>query len=151
MKREELEQEIEKLKKEKEECLNSWKRDLANYINYKSKECERTENIIMVLKEDMFFKLIPILDNMSLAEKSIKEELKNDSSVKGLLMIKMQLEDFLKGEGIEEINEENFNPEFHEVIEEVEGEDSGRVKEIIQKGYKINNKVLRPAKVRVIK
>lgn len=150
----ELEKQLKEVTEEKDEYLNSWKRDLANYINYKNKECERTQDIVISVKEIMFSKLIFILDNMSLAEKSIDKKLKDDTSVKGLLMIKKQLEDFLRSEGLEEINEVevNFNPEIHEVLEEVESsEDSQKVIEIIQKGYKINGKVLRPAKVKIIK
>ncbi len=149
-----LEDQLEVVTKEKDEYLNSWKRDLANYINYKNKECERTQDVIISIKEMMFEKLIFILDNMSLAERTIEEDLKNNASVKGLLMIKKQLEDFLKTEGLEEINEieVDFNPEIHEVLEEVESSsDSGRVIEVVQKGYKINGRVLRPAKVKIIK
>ncbi|HOI59870.1 MAG TPA: nucleotide exchange factor GrpE [Candidatus Pacearchaeota archaeon] len=150
----ELEEQLEVAIKEKEEYLNSWKRDLANYINYKNKECERTQDLIISVKEIMFERLISILDNMSLAEKSIDENLKDNISVKGLLLVKKQLEDFFRSEGLEEINETeiNFNPEIHEVLEEVESVgDSQKVIEIIQKGYKINGKVLRPAKVKIIK
>ena len=151
-KNKDLEKEIELLTKEKDEYLNSWKRDLANYINYKNKECERTQEIVISLKETMFEKLIPILDNMCLAEKSIEKDLANNANIKGLLMIKKQFEDFLKNEGLEEIIETDFNPEFHEVMEEVEGSGkSGKIIEIVQKGYKINGKVLRPAKVKIIK
>ena len=148
-----LKKEIEVLTKERDEYLNSWKRDLANYINYKNKEGERVKDLFFMVKEDVFEKIIPVLDNACLAEKSIKEELKKDSSVKGLLMIKKQLEDFIKNEGFEEINEVeiNFNPEIHEILEEVEGSESQKVIEIIQKGYKLNGRVVRPAKVKIIK
>jgi len=150
----ELEEQLEVAIKEKEEYLNSWKRDLANYINYKNKECERTQDVVISVKEIMFERLISILDNMSLAEKSIDENLKDNTSVKGLLLVKKQLEDFFRSEGLEEINETeiSFNPEIHEVLEEVESVgDSQKVIEIIQKGYKINGRVLRPAKVKIIK
>ena len=148
----ELKKEIKILTKENEENLNSWKRDLANYINYKNKECERTQEIMISLKELIFEKLIPIIDNMYFAEKTIEKELLDNASVKGLLMIKKQLEEFLKNEGFEEILESEFNPEVHEVIEEVEQSGkSGKVIEVIQKGYKINGRVLRPAKVKIIK
>lgn len=154
MKKEDKDKKIKELEKEKENYLNSWKRDLANFINYKNKEGERTKEIIFAVKENMFEKIIPILDNMFLAEKATPENLKKDSSVKGLLMIKKQLEDFLKLEGLEEINESEvvFNPRLHEVLEEVVKKgDSQKVTEVVQKGYKINDKVLRPAKVKIIK
>lgn len=153
-KTQDLKNQLEALQIEKDEYLNSWKRDLANYINYKNKECERTQEIVISVKEMIFEKLISILDNMSLAEKSIEKDLKSNASIKGLLMIKKQLEDFLKNEGLEEINETSvdFNPEIHEALGEVEAsKNSGKVIEIIQKGYKINGRVLRPAKVKIIK
>ncbi|MDD2548284.1 MAG: nucleotide exchange factor GrpE [Candidatus Pacebacteria bacterium] len=148
----ELEKEIETLIQEKDEYLNSWKRDLANYINYKNKECERTQEVVISLKELMFQKIIQILDNMYIAEKSIEKKLIDNPSIKGLLMIRKQMEDFLKSEGVSEIDEKKFNPEVHEIVEEVEtSQKSGEVIEIIQKGYKINGKVLRPAKVKINK
>lgn len=148
----ELEKEIETLIQEKDEYLNSWKRDLANYINYKNKECERTQEVVISLKKLMFQKVIQILDNMYIAEKSIEKKLIDNPSIKGLLMIRKQMEDFLKSEGVSEIDEKKFNPEVHEIVEEVEtSQKSGEVIEIIQKGYKINGKVLRPAKVKINK
>lgn len=148
----ELEKEIETLIQEKDEYLNSWKRDLANYINYKNKECERTQEVVISLKELMFQKIIQILDNMYIAEKSIEKKLIDNPSIKGLLMIRKQMEDLLKSEGVSEIDEKKFNPEVHEIVEEVEtSQKSGEVIEIIQKGYKINGKVLRPAKVKINK
>ena len=148
----ELEKEIETLIQEKDEYLNSWKRDLANYINYKNKECERTQEVVISLKKLMFQKVIQILDNMYIAEKSIEKKLIDNPSIKGLLMIRKQMEDLLKSEGVSEIDEKKFNPEVHEIVEEVEtSQKSGEVIEIIQKGYKINGKVLRPAKVKINK
>jgi len=150
----ELEAQIETLTSEKEECLNSWKRECANHINYKNKEIERTQELVVNLKEMMLEGLVPILENMILANRSIREEDKNNPTIKGLLMIEKQLEDVLKEMGIEEISEKDidFNPEIHEVLEEVESSDnSGKVTEIIQKGYKINGKVFKPAKVKIIK
>ena len=100
----------------------------------------------------MFQKIIQILDNMYIAEKSIEKKLIDNPSIKGLLMIRKQMEDFLKSEGVSEIDEKKFNPEVHEIVEEVEtSQKSGEVIEIIQKGYKINGKVLRPAKVKINK
>jgi len=153
-KEEKLKEQIEALSKEKDEYLNSWKRECANHINYKNKEMERTQELVVNLKEMMLEGLVPILENMTLANRSIREEDKNNPTIKGLLMIEKQLEDVLKEMGIEEISEKDidFNPEIHEVLEEVESsQNSGKVTEIIQKGYKINGKVFKPAKVKIIK
>jgi len=67
------------------------------------------------------------------------------------LQIKNQITEFLKKEGIEEIESvgKKFDPETMEIVEEVEGGESGMVAEELQKGYKIGEKVLRPAKVKI--
>jgi len=68
-------------------------------------------------------------------------------------LIKSQLEDILKKRGLEPIETKNqkFNPELHEAFEEVEGEEEGMIAEEVVRGYKLNGKVIRPAKVKVIK
>jgi len=77
------------------------------------------------------------------------------ASIKGFLQIKRQLENFLKNQGVEEIKSigEKFDPNLHETVGEVEIKDkeSGIIIEEIQKGYKINGRLLRPAKVKVVK
>jgi len=89
--------------------------------------------------------------------------LRNDVNIKGLLQIKNQILNFLKNQGVEEIKSvgEKFDPQLHEVVGEVapsealakggKSVESGIVIEEIQKGYKINGRLLRPAKVRVTK
>jgi len=107
-------------------------------------------------------KILPILDNFYLAEQHIPEDEKFKD---GFLQIKKQMEELLKKEGIEPIVTlyEKFNPNYMEVVEEVsarealnngEGwdkEESGIVVEEVQRGYTMNDKVIRPAKVKVTK
>jgi len=85
----------------------------------------------------------------------LPENLKNDKNIKGILQIKTQLQDFFKNQGLEEIKTvgERFDPNLHEIVEEVEKKDCqpGTVIEEIQKGYKINGRLLRPARVKVTK
>jgi len=150
----ELEEKIKIIEKEKEEYLNSWKRDRANLINYKDKEVERTEQLLLIFQKDFFEKIIPIIDNVVLAEKALSDELKEDSSVKGLLLIKKQLEDLLRMQGVEEFEclTHKYDPQYHEVIEEVDKKgETGEIVDVVEKGYKFKDKVLRPAKVKIIK
>ena len=150
-----LQKQLEECQKQKEEYLNGWKRERADFINYKKEEMERIGELIKYANEELILKIIPILDNFDIAEKSLPENLKNDENVKGLIQIKQQLKDFLKSQGIEEIKSigDKFNPNFQEVIEELEIKDKekGIVVEEIKKGYKLNGKVIRPAKVKVVK
>ena len=69
----------------------------------------------------------------------------------GIKQIKREFERFLENFGVKEIMADGgdmFNPEFHEAVEVVDGED-GKVIEIIQKGYMLNKKILRPVRVKV--
>lgn len=143
--------EIENLIKEKEEYFLGWQREKANFINYKNQEFERLKGTLSIAKESLFEEIIPILDSFELAKRSIPEEKKEDSSVKGLLLIKKQLEESLKGLGLEEIESINkkFDPNFHEIIEEVENKEPGIIVEEVQKGYSYQGKVLRTSKVKV--
>jgi len=148
---------LEELEKQCEEYLNSWKRERADFLNYKKEEMERIGTLIKYANEELILKIMPILDNFSLAEKQIPENLKNDKWIEGFLQIKSQIGEFLKREGVEEINAvgERFNPETMEAVEEVEPvlveALTGTVVQELQKGYRMDGKVLRPAKVKVTK
>ena len=87
--------ELEELKQKCDEYLNGWKRERADFINYKKDEMERISQLAKYANEEIILKIIPILDNMCLAVEHVKDE--------GVMQIKKQLEDFLKKEGIEVI------------------------------------------------
>ena len=150
-----LQKKIEECEKLKSEYLAGWQRARADFLNYKKEEMERVEELIGYAKEEWLLKILPILDNFDLIEKKLPENLKNNENVKGALQVKTQIRDFLKQEGIGEIKTlgEKFDPNFHEVVEEVETKDkkSGIIIEEVQKGYKINGRLLRPAKVKITK
>jgi len=152
---EEFKKRLEECQKLKEEYLAGWQRARADLLNYKKEEMERIGELVDYATEELILKILPILDNFEIAEQKIPEDLKNDESVKGILQIKNQILDFLKSQGVEEIKSvgQKFDPNFHEVAEEVEKKDkeSGIIFEEIQKGYKINGRLLRPAKARVVK
>ncbi len=143
--------ELEKIIKEKEEYFAGWQREKADFLNYKKQEFERLKGTLDIAKESLFEELIPVLDNFSLAEKSIPEEEKEKNGTKGLLLIKKQLEKSLKDLGLEEIDTigKEFDPKIHESVEEVEGNEPGIIVEEVQKGYTFQGKVIRIAKVKV--
>jgi molecular chaperone GrpE len=152
---EELKKKLEEVEKLKNEYLAGWQRARADFLNYKKEELERLGEMVKYAGENLILKILPILDNFEIAEKKLPENLKNDENVKGILQIKNQILNFLKEQGVEEIKSvgERFDPNFHEVVEEVEAKDKepGTIVEEIQKGYKINDRLLRPAKVKVSK
>jgi molecular chaperone GrpE len=176
-KKEEKEILINDLKKKLEECekkssdyLAGWQRAKADFINYKKQELKRLEDFLKYAEQGFLLNILPILDNFEITEKKLPEELKDEANVKGMLQIKNQIIDFLKTQGIEEIKSvgEKFDPNFHEAVEQIKEKDkepgtimgeedksssstfpSGQVIEEVQKGYKINGQLLRPAKVKV--
>ena len=152
---EELKKKLEDCQKKSEEYLAGWQRSRADFLNYKKEEMERISELFKYGAEELILKILPILDNLEIAEKKLPEDLKNNENVKGFLQIKSQFQDFLKLQGVEEIKSagEKFNANWHEVVEEAEAKDkeAGIIIEEVQKGYKINGRLLRPAKVKVTK
>jgi molecular chaperone GrpE len=143
--------ELEECEKKKQEFFLGWQREKADFINYKKKEGERLMEIMEAMKEELLFKLLPVLDSFSLAEKTIPADEKENENVKGLLLIKKQLKEFLKSEGIEEIPcAKEFDPRLHEAVGEVVSEtEEGTIAEEVEKGYWLKDRVIRPAKVKV--
>ncbi len=137
--------EIAKLKKDLEDYKNCYLRALADYRNLEKRIIEEKEQLIFQAKKNLFLKLLPVLDNIEKAEIFIKDE--------GLKMIKNSFFQLLKSEGIEEIEVlgKEFDPYLAEAVEVVEGERDNVVVEVVRKGYKINNKILRVAQVKVSK
>jgi len=147
---------IEKITKERDDYLNGWKRQRAEFINYKNDEAKRFEDIARFANEKLIRELIPVLDSFDLARQSILTNASNKETekyLKGIYLIQGQLEELLEGEGVKIIGKvgERFDPAFHEAVKEIKGSPPGIIKEVIGKGYLLNGKVIRPARVTVTK
>ncbi len=146
---------LEEYQQKCEEYLNGWKRAAADLINYKKEESAHLADIAKYTRHNYIHSLLPLMDNLELAQKKLPPELRENDHVKGLLMVKTQLEDFLRNNGataIESIGQP-FDPALHEVVAAVEcgDKESGTIIEETQKGYLIDGNLLRPAKVKVVK
>lgn len=158
---ENLQEEVEKLKAQTEEYLNGWKRERADFLNYKKDEMERIGQLVKYANEEIISNVLPILDNLERAEKELPEDLKSGTKgdpqaiewTKGFLQIAAQLKDFLQKQGIEpiEVIGKKFDPNVMDIVEEVEGATPGIVIEELEAGYTMNGKIIRPAKVKVSK
>jgi len=140
------------LKKCQTQCddyLNGWKRAKADLINYQKDEAKRFEDFAKFSSKAIMKDLIVVLDSFDLALLGTKPE------DKGYHMIKVQLGDLLKKHGLEEINTspgDPFDPSIHEALMEEEStHPPGAVSEVIEKGYKLNGQVIRPARVKISK
>ena len=153
IKKDEQVNELDECKKKSEEYLNGWKRERADFINYKKEEMERIGTLLKYANEELLLKIIPVLDNIFLAEQHIPEEIKKNKCTEGFGHIKNQLKDFLSKEGIEVIETIGsvFDPNTMEAVGETEGGLNNTVSEEVQRGYTLNGKVIRVAKVKINK
>jgi len=155
MNEEKIEAKLEECAKEREEYLNGWKRAKADFLNYKNEESERIARIVEYREDEIISEIIMIANSFSAAAKGIpKEQIEENDTIKGLFRIKDNFDGLIKKMGLEEISSLGlqFDPNFHEAVElvEVEGE-SGTIIDELSRGYRRNGRVIRPAKVRVIK
>ncbi len=152
-KKEDKQSEIGVLQEKAEENMNGWKRALADYENYKKRSEEDKKELVQYASENLILEILPILDNFQSAYKSLPKDLENNNWAIGIRYIKDQFENVLKNNGVEELKTvgEKFNPEIHEAIEKVESEDGEKdiIVEEVVKGYKMGEKVIRAAKVKI--
>ena len=134
-----------------QELENQLKRALADYANLQKRvEGERRE-LAEYFKSIFAFKFLPTLDSLEAALKAVGRG-GAQSTEQGLELAVGQFRKVLEGEGVEEIKTDGrFNPSLHEAIEVVSGKQDNKIVEVVAKGYKLGEKILRPAKVKVEK
>jgi len=150
-----LREDLKICRKEKEEYLTGWQRAKADYINLQ-KELDLVRfNVSILTKEKMVIKLLPALDSfeMAFANKEHWEKIDKDWQ-DGITSIYQQFIFGLANSGIEKIEEVgvSFNPNIHQSINIIETNDESKdhtVEKVLQVGYKIGNRVIRPAKVTI--
>ena len=146
----EIKKELAECREEAGEYLMGWQREKADFVNYKNQKEREMAEFRKFTNEDIIISLLPVVDNFNLAVKHLPKELKDNDWTQGILQIKIQLENFLKEAGVEEIKSlgEKFNPEYHEVAgkEKSDKEDDVIIEEV-RRGYKVKGKVARVARV----
>ena len=134
-----------------QELENQLKRALADYANLQKRvEGERKE-LAEYFKSIFAFKFLPVLDSLEAALETVGRG-GAQSTRQGLELAVGQFRKVLEDEGVEEIKADGkFNPSLHEAIEVVPGKQDNKIVEVTAKGYKLGEKILRPAKVKVEK
>ena len=125
-----------------EEYLNNWKRERADFTNYKKEEARRVEEFVKYANEDLVLEMMELVDDLEIVAKEVPGV--------GLENIAKRFSELFKKYGVERIEVEGkkFDPELHEAIEtEKEGE---KLKEV-RAGYTMRGKVVRPARVKLTK
>ncbi|OGD97333.1 nucleotide exchange factor GrpE [Candidatus Curtissbacteria bacterium RIFCSPHIGHO2_12_FULL_38_9b] len=120
---------------------NQLKRALADYHNLEKRIEEERKLLNAFSSAIVIEKFLPVLDNLENAQKHLNDQ--------GLEMVIKQFRDILASEGVAEIQAEGqqFDPNLHEATSVEKGENDNLVVKVIRKGYKLNDKVIRPVQV----
>jgi molecular chaperone GrpE len=151
-----LRKELSHYKKVEEDYLDRLKRVHAEYDNYRKRIQKEQIDTILRANKELIEKLLPVIDSFEHAFE-IGEDLKIVGSefYKGIKMISDKLMDVMQKEGVSVINPvgEEFNPHICEaaITESVKNVEEGTVLEVLRKGYKLNDFLIRPAVVKVCK
>jgi molecular chaperone GrpE len=147
-----LRQSLEEKKKEAEIVYDQLLRLKADFENFRKRSEKEKRDYLEWGKEKILLKQISIDDVLEQALKSAKSGGKVEDIIIGLEMVTKEFSKMLKEEGVEEIKCETFDPQFCEALDTVESqEEDGKILEIYQKGYTMNGRLIRAAKVKVAK
>ena len=150
-----LRQELEAAKAQAAEYLDGWQRARAEFANYKKRnEQERTE-LFKLANSTLITRLLPIFDDFERAFQTLPSNLLSLTWIDGVALIYRRLQAILDGEGLTPMETEgqSFDPLVHEAVtyEESAEHQEGQIIGEVQRGYKLGDRVLRPALVRVAK
>ena len=148
-------EEIDHLNMKADEFSDGWQRERAEFANYRKRISRDLDTQKIDFKVDIIKKYLDVKDDLDRALKKMPETIKDEPWVSGIELINQKLSNLLNGEGIETIPTEGlaFDPTMHEAISNEENNEveSGFIIEVVQQGYKLGDRVIRPAKVRVSK
>jgi len=143
-----LEEKLAALEAERDEHLNDLKRVAAEFENSRKRVLRDQESLVARAHERLVKELLPVLDDLerALAAAEEHEEAKLEEGVR---LVHRELDDALAREGLAEIETDGqFDPHVHEaLLSQPSSEEEGTVIEVVQKGYKLGDRVLRPARV----
>jgi len=130
-------------------------RSQADFENFRKRAAREKEDAVKFANAAFLERLIPILDNFELGLNAARTGAENSPILMGMDMVAKQLNDFLLGSGVEPVNGEGqpFNPNLHEAVAQEESADvpEGSIVRQLRRGYKLRERLLRPATVVVSK
>jgi molecular chaperone GrpE len=147
--------ELGETKRERDEYLELAQRTRADFENYRKRVAKETSEALARGKAELARELLPVIDNLERALESGSDPGAHEPLVKGVGLVLEELRGRLAGAGVEAFDPkgEKFDPNLHEALsaQSAEGTEPGLVIETLEKGYRLNGQVLRPARVVVSK
>jgi molecular chaperone GrpE len=145
-----LKRQLEEAQAQVSEFKESWMRTQAEFQNYRKRVESRNEEFKRDTKGDIIKRVLPALDDL---ERALQNRPADDAWASGIELIVRKLQTIIENEGVKRIEAkgEAFDPNFHEAISHEPADDveSGHVIEVVQNGYMLGERVIRPAMVRV--
>ena len=134
-----------------EEYLNNWKRERADFVNYKKDEARRVGELLKFSTEGIITELIDVIDGIEVSRRNFPDDKEMKDWLDGFDSSLDKLDKFLEKFGVNKIETkgEKFDPLIHEAVE-IQDKDGENIEEI-RPGYTMHGKVIRPARVKIIK
>jgi molecular chaperone GrpE len=153
---EKLQDELTRAQTEAAQNLEGWQRALAEFSNYRKRLAREQEESYQRIASDIICRFLGVLDDLERALKKAPTEGEAAQWAEGIELIYQKLKNILDAEGVELIPiqpGQRFDPTWHEAVslEESEAHQEGQIIDVLEQGYHIGERVLRPAKVRVAK
>jgi molecular chaperone GrpE len=147
-----VEEKLNALQEENDELRDKYLRLAAEFNNYKRRMVKEKMDMMNNAAQDTMSALLPVLDDFDRARKAADQNDKGDLFAEGIGLVYKKLYNTLKQKGLEPMDSEGqpFDPELHEALTEIPApaEDlKGKVVDIIERGYTLNGKIIRHAKV----
>lgn len=143
--------EVENLKMQVEELQDKYLRQVAEFDNFKRRNAKERVEMIQTAGKEVIMDLLEVLDDTERAEKTLNATQDIESLKEGVLLVFNKFKSKLQSKGLKAMDAVNkeFNPDIHEAITEVDGgaDMKGKVVAEIEKGYYLNDKIIRYAKV----
>lgn len=149
---EDLQQTVDRLEQECAEWKDKYLRSMAEFENYRRRSNQEKTDWIKLATQKLALQVCDVADNFERALQHSAGLDKEDGFVKGVLMIEQQLRSLLDKEGVRKIEAlgEEFDPNLHEALAHIQsGYEENKVAAVIQNGYLMHDKLLRPARVAV--
>jgi molecular chaperone GrpE len=144
----ELEERLAEVERERDEYLNDLKRVAADFENYRKRVARDQEGLVARAHERLVKELLPVLDDLERALEAAAQHEEAELE-EGVRLVHRELVEALAREGLVEVETDGqFNPHVHEaLLSQPSEQEDGSVVEVLQKGYRLGDRVLRPARV----
>jgi molecular chaperone GrpE len=151
-----LHQQLEATQAQADEYLDDLRRERAAFQNYKKRQENERAELRKMAVASLLNQILPVLDDLQRALEAVPEDQSEQPWIAGILLIQRKLHTTLEAVGVVTVDAEPgqpFDPFIHEAVtyEEQEDHQEGEIIAVVQKGYKLGQRVLRPAMVRVAK